>query len=127
LIPVIPVRWVAIAAIALACARIALNIVDSHVIDIGVAGVVGADHVTHGQNLYAGTFAQGLAIRGDVYAPFNSLAYVPFELIFPWSGHWGSVPAAHAAAITFDLLTAVGLWVLRRRRRAVAAGDAPVM
>ena len=124
LIPVIPLRWVAIAAIALACARIALNIVDSHVIDIGVAGVVGADHITHGQNLYAGNFAQGLAIRGDVYAPFNYLAYVPFELIFPWSGHWGSVPAAHAAAITFDLLTAVGLWVLGRRLRPGPQGKA---
>jgi hypothetical protein len=124
LIPAIPLRWVAFAAIALACGRIALNIVDSHVIDIGVAGVVGADHITHGQELYAGNFAHGLAIRGDVYGPFNYLAYVPFELIFPWNGHWGSVPAAHAAAITFDLLTAVGLWVLGRRLRPGPQGRA---
>jgi hypothetical protein len=108
--------------VALACARVALNIVDSHVIDIGVAGVVGADHITHGQELYAGQFAPGLAIRGDVYAPFNYLAYVPFELIFPWNGHWGDVPAAHAAAITFDLLTAIGLWLLGRRLRPGLAG-----
>jgi hypothetical protein len=92
------------------------------VIDIGVAGVVGADHVTHAQELYAGNFAPGLAIRGDVYAPFNYLAYVPFELIFPWHGEWGDVPAAHAAAITFDLLTAIGLWLLGRRLRPGAAG-----
>jgi hypothetical protein len=124
LIPWIPLRWVVIAAVALACGRIALNIVDSHVIDIGVAGVVGADHVTHGQELYAGNFAPGLAIRGDVYAPFNYIAYVPFELIFPWDGHWGDVPAAHAAAITFDLLTAIGLWLLGRRLRPGAAGRA---
>jgi hypothetical protein len=122
LIPVIPLRWIAIAALALACGRIALNVVDSNVIDIGVAGVVGADHIAHGQELYAGNFAQGLAIRGDVYAPFNYLAYVPFELIFPWSGHWSDVPAAHAAAIVFDLLTAVGLWALGRRLRPGPAG-----
>jgi glycosyl transferase family 87 len=122
LIPRIPLRWVIVAALALACARIALNIVDSHVIDIGVAGVVGADRVTHGQELYAGQFAPGLAIRGDVYGPFNYLAYVPFELIFPWNGHWGDVPAAHAAAIAFDLLTAIGLWLLGRRLRPGPAG-----
>jgi hypothetical protein len=122
LIPRIPLRWVVFAAVALACARIALNIVDSQVIDIGVAGVVGADHITHGQGLYAGQFAPGLAIRGDVYAPFNYLAYVPFELVFPWHGTWGDVPAAHAAAIAFDLLTALGLWLLGRRLRPGPAG-----
>ena len=49
----------AIGALALACGRIALNVADSHVIDIGVAGVVGADHITHGQELYNGDFAPG--------------------------------------------------------------------
>jgi Glycosyltransferase family 87 len=124
LIPRIPARWIAIAALALACMRIALNIVDSHVIDIGVAGVVGADRITHGQELYAGGFAPGLGIRGDVYGPFNYLAHVPFELVFPWNGHWGDVPAAHAAAITFDLLTAAGLGLLGRRLRSGPEGRA---
>jgi glycosyl transferase family 87 len=117
LIPMLDVRWVALAAVALACARIALNIADSRVIDIGVAGVVGADHITHGQALYDGGFAPGIGIRGDVYGPANYLAYVPFELAFPWNGQWGSVPAAHAAAIAFDLLTALGLVALGRRLR----------
>jgi hypothetical protein len=124
LIPVIPLRWLFVAAVALACGRIALNIVDSHVIDIGVASVVGADRITHGEELYAGNFAQGLAILGDVYGPFNYLAYVPFELAFPWSGEWDGVPAAHAAAIAFDLLTAVGLWALGRRLRPGRPGRA---
>jgi hypothetical protein len=52
------------------------------------------------------------------------VAFVPFELIFPWNGHWGDVPAAHAAAIAFDLLTALGLWVLGRRMRPGPAGRA---
>jgi hypothetical protein len=117
LIPVLPVSWLAIAALVLAGARIALNVTDSHVIDIGVAGVVGADHITHGQELYNGAFAPGVGIRGDVYGPFNYIAYVPFETAFPWHGHWGDVPAAHAAAIAFDLLTALGLLALGRRLR----------
>jgi Glycosyltransferase family 87 len=117
LIPVLGVRWLAIGALVLACGRIALNVADSHVIDIGVAGVVGADHVTHGEELYNGNFAPGVGIRGDVYGPFNYIAYVPFEAAFPWHGHWGDVPAAHAAAIAFDLLTALGLLALGRRLR----------
>jgi hypothetical protein len=117
LIPVLGVRWLAIGALVLAGGRIALNVADSHVIDIGVAGVVGADHITHGQELYNGDFAPGVGIRGDVYGPFNYLAYVPFEAAFPWHGHWGDVPAAHAAAIAFDLLTALGLLALGRRLR----------
>ena len=30
---------------------------------------VGADHITHGQDLYNGGFAPGVGIRGDVYGP----------------------------------------------------------
>jgi hypothetical protein len=117
LIPVLPVRWLAIGALVLVCARIALNVADSRVIDIGVAGVVGADHIANGRELYDGAFAPGVGIRGDVYAPLNYLAYVPFEAVFPWHGEWGDVPAAHAAAIAFDLLTALGLLALGRRLR----------
>jgi hypothetical protein len=124
LIPLLDIRWVAFAAVALACARVALNVADSHVIDIGVAGVVGADHITHGQALYDGAFAPGVGIRGDVYGPVNYLAYIPFELAFPWHGEWGDVPAAHAAAIAFDLLTALGLLALGRRLRAGQQGRA---
>src|SRR5262249_51922586 len=56
--------------------------------------------------------------------PFNYLAYVPFEALFPWNGHWGDVPAAHAAAIAFDLLTAIGLLALGRRLRPGSEGSA---
>src|SRR3954451_500015 len=67
LIPLVPVRWLAIAAIALAGGRIALNVADSHVIDIGAAGVIGADRVERGQPLYNGGFSEGIPVRGDVY------------------------------------------------------------
>jgi hypothetical protein len=123
-IPWAPVRWLAVAAIALALARIALNVVDSRVIDVGVAGVIGADRIAQGEPLYEGGFSPGLDLRGDVYGPANYLAYVPFELVFPWEGEWDSVPAAHAAAIAFDLLTAFGLLLLGRRLRTGGEGGA---
>ncbi len=124
LVPVVPIRWLAIAAVALAFGRIALNVADSHVIDIGAAGVVGADRIEHGRPLYQGSFNEGLQIHGDVYGPFNYLAYVPFEEAFPFGGSWDSLPAAHAAAIAFDLLTALGLLALGRRLRAGPDGRA---
>src|SRR5262245_19339741 len=52
LVPLVPIRWLAVAAVLLAGGRIALNVTDSHVIDIGAAGVIGADRVEHGQPLY---------------------------------------------------------------------------
>ena len=122
-VPRIRVRWLTLGAVLLACGRIALNVGDSRVIDVGVAGVIGADRITHGSELYEGDFGSGIDVRGDVYGPFNYLAYVPFEQAFPWSGDWGSVPAAHAAAIAFDLLTALGLLVLGRRLRAGPEGS----
>jgi hypothetical protein len=122
LVPLIPIRWLAIAAVALAVGRIALNVADSQVIDVGVAGVIGADQIGGGTELYAGGFSQGLDLRGDVYGPANYLAYVPFEAVFGWDGTWGDVPAAHAASIAFDLLTAIGLFVLGRRLRSGVEG-----
>ncbi len=99
-----------------------LNVVDSSVIDIGVAGVVGADRLIDGASLYEGVFAPGIDLRGDVYGPLNYLAYVPFELVWPWEGVWDDVPAAHAAAIAFDLACALGLLVLGRRLRPGGEG-----
>ena len=43
--------------------------------------------------------------QGDTYGPVNYLAYVPFERIWPWSGTWNDLPAAHGAAVFFDLAT----------------------
>jgi hypothetical protein len=129
LVPLVPIRVLAIAAIVLAAGRIAVNAADSNVIDIGLAGVVGADRIEHGQPLYEGDFTPpGIDLRGDVYGPADYLAYVPFEEVLPWSGEWDDVPAAHAAAIAFDLLTALMLFVagraLRRERDGTALGVA---
>jgi hypothetical protein len=91
------------------------NIKDSGVIDVGYAGVIGADRLLHGEKLY-GTWPSSNP-TGDTYGPVNYYAYVPFHTIFGWSGTWDSLPAGHAAAIAFDLLTMLGLFLLGRRVR----------
>ncbi len=124
LVPLAPVKLLAIGVVVVAAARIALNLADSQVIDIGVAGVIGADRLTDGAALYEGAFSPGLDLRGDVYGPANYLAYAPFELLFGWEGVWDDVAAAHAAAIAFDLLCVAGLVLLGRRLRRGAEGRA---
>jgi hypothetical protein len=118
--PSAPTAWLAIGGAFLLGFRIALNIADSGVIDVGYAGVIGADHLTHGQAIW-NNFPDDNTF-GDTYGPFNYYAYVPFELVFPWSGQWDNLPAAHAAAIFFDLATVGGLFVLGRRLRPGADG-----
>lgn len=104
--------------------RVTLNVVDSGVIDVGYAGVVGADRITQGEAIYGdGEFVKGVAF-GDTYGPANYAAYVPFELVMPWSGEWDDLPSAHGASIFFDLATVLGLFALGLRaggRRGVVA------
>lgn len=114
--PSAPLTWLAITTMFLIGFRVALNIADSGVIDVGYAGVIGADKTTHGDPIYAeegANFAEDNAF-GDTYGPVNYYAYVPFELAMPWDGEWDELPAAHGAAIFFDLATIVGLFFLGR-------------
>ena len=101
--PVWPAAWLLVAALFLIGFRVGLNVADSGVIDVGYAGVVGADRIAHGQPIYD-DFPQNIS-QGDTYGPVNYLAYVPFERIWPWSGTWNDLPSAHAASVVFDLLT----------------------
>ena len=109
----VPVSWLAIATVFLLGFRVGLNVVDSNVIDVGYAGVIGADRLMDGKELY-GAFPSDND-HGDTYGPVLYALYVPFEQLLPWSGKWDDLPAAHAAAIVFDLLTVAGLWLLGRR------------
>ena len=43
------------------------------------------------------------------------LAYLPATAVFGWTGRWDSLPAAHATAIVFDLITMLGLVLVGRR------------
>jgi len=134
--PVWPTWLIAVAAVFLLGFRIGLNVeAPRGVIDVGLAGVVGASRILDGEAPYANMPQRGdlepcgpadsegqvreriqtngrceAAIeRGDTYGPVSYLAYVPATLAFPWSGKWDSLPAAHATSIAFDLLTVLGL------------------
>jgi hypothetical protein len=116
----VPVSWLAIGLIFLIGFRVALNVSNSNVIDVGYAGVIGADRLVDGHKLY-GAFPSDNA-SGDTYGPVVYEAYVPFEQALPWSGGWDSLPAAHAAAIVFDLLACLLCFLLGRRVRGPALG-----
>ncbi len=106
----VPTTWLGVGVIFLVGFRIGLNVTSSNVIDVGYAGVIGAHKVLANTPLY-GHWGYGNP-AGDTYGPINYYTYIPFNLLFGWSGQWDSLPAAHAAAITFDLLTMLGLFVL---------------
>jgi len=118
--PVWPAAWLFVAALFLLGFRVGLNMADSGAIDVGYAGVVGADRIAHGEPVYD-NFPSDVA-QGDTYGPANYLAYVPFERIWPWSGEWDDLPAAHGAAVAFDLLAFALLSWLGLRIRPGPAG-----
>jgi hypothetical protein len=103
--------------------RAGLNVADSNVIDVGYAGVIGADRVVDGDPLYGEGFSEDVE-RGDTYGPVNYLVYVPFEQALSWSGRWDDLPAAHGAALAIDLLAIGGLFLLGRRLRRGREGTA---
>ena len=116
LVPHLPVSWLAVLLVFLVAFRIGLNVVDSNVIDVGYAGVIGADRIVDGEELYGKGFSDDVE-KGDTYGPVNYLLYVPFEQTLPWSGAWDDLPAAHGAAIAFDLAAIGGLLLLGRSLR----------
>jgi hypothetical protein len=118
--PVWPAAWLLVAALFLLGFRVGLDVADSGAIDVGYASVVGADRVTHGEPIYD-NFPEDVS-QGDTYGPVNYYAYVPAELVWPWSGSWDDLPAAHAAAVLFDLAAFALLILLGRRIRPGPAG-----
>ncbi|MHB8658505.1 MAG: hypothetical protein ACYC91_11215 [Solirubrobacteraceae bacterium] len=100
--------WIGLAVLLVA--RVALSFISAEVTDVGYASVLGAHRITHGQALYFNDPG-----HGDTYGPIAYLAYVPFELLFPWKGHWDYLASAHVASIVFDLVTVAGLVLLGRQ------------
>ena len=111
----VPATWLAVGVVFLVGFRVGLNLAPgtANVIDVGYAGVIGADRLADGDPLYGGWPSDNE--HGDTYGPLAYAAYVPFEQALPWSGAWDDLPAAHAAAIAFDLLTLAGVFLLGRR------------
>lgn len=117
----VPVSVLGIAVVFLLGFRVALNVTSSNVIDVGYAGVIGADKLAAGKPLY-GTFPKD-NMHGDTYGPVTYAAYVPWVKALGWSGRWDpDMPAAHGAAIAFDLISCFLLFLIGRRMRGPTLG-----
>jgi hypothetical protein len=146
--PVWPVWVLAALTLFLAGFRIGLNVEASNVIDVGYAGVIGAQRiVSQGESPYGhmpvhrgeecgpadangnvrdrvqtNGRCESANDRGDTYGPITYVAYIPGYLAYGWSGKWDELPAAHFSALLFDGLTLIGLalvgWRFGRARLA---------
>ena len=129
------------AAVFLIGFRIGLNLEDSNVIDVGYAGVIGAQRIATGVMPYdnfpkeddlkaCGPADSSGEIRdriqfngrcesanplGDTYGPVAYEAYLPGYWIRGWSGKWDKLPAVHLTSIIFDVLCALGLGLVGLR------------
>jgi hypothetical protein len=123
------------AAVFLIGFRVGLNLEDSNVIDVGYAGVIGAQRIASGVMPYgrfpeeegrktcglpdsAGEIRDRIQFNGrcesanplgDTYGPVAYEAYLPGYWIRGWSGRWDDLPAVHLTSIIFDVLCALGL------------------
>jgi hypothetical protein len=139
--PIWPVWLLAAATVFVAGFRVGLNVRESNVIDVGYAGVIGAQRIVSGQSPYghfpvegsrkpcgpadsegeireriqANGRCESANERGDTYGPVAYLSYVPGYALFGWEGKWDDLPASHFTAIAFDLLCLVGLGLIGRR------------
>jgi hypothetical protein len=129
------------AAVFLIGFRIGLNLEDSNVIDVGYAGVIGAQRISSGVMPY-GNFPKEDQLKacgpadsegeirdriqsngrcesanplGDTYGPVAYEAYLPGYWIRGWSGKWDKLPAVHLTSIIFDVLCALGLGLVGLR------------
>jgi hypothetical protein len=112
LIPHIGNRVLLVLLVVLLALRGVFAFTGAETFDVGFAGVIGADRIAHGQELYVLN-----DYHGDTYGPVNYLAYVPFELAFPYHGEAKNPVAAEAASVAFDALMVLGLFFLGRRLR----------
>jgi hypothetical protein len=136
--PVWPV-WVLLAAtVFLAGFRFGLNLQASNVIDVGLAGVIGAQRIVEdGESPYGNMptddgeecgepdadgyvreriqtngrceVANG---RGDTYGPVSYLAYVPGFVAMGYDYVWDDLPAAHFTSLLWDGLALLGMGLL---------------
>jgi hypothetical protein len=129
------------AAVFLVGFRVGLNLEESNVIDVGYAGVIGAQRIADGVVPYGNFPEEGSlkpcgpadsegAIRdriqpngrcesanplGDTYGPVAYAAYLPGYWIRGWSGKWDDLPAVHLTSIIFDVLCVIGMGLIGLR------------
>jgi hypothetical protein len=141
--------WALLAAtVFVAGFRVGLNLQASNVIDVGLAGVIGAQRILEDGEMPYGHMpddtgrecgpadADGYVReriqtngrcevangRGDTYGPVGYLAYVPGVATLGWSGKWDDLPAAHLTSILWDTLALLGLAALGLRFGGVRLG-----
>ena len=146
--PVWPIWLLAAAAVFLGGFRVGLNLeAKRSVIDVGFAGVVGANRIANGEMPYGhmpvqesqkpcgtadaeGEIRERIQTngrceasnpRGDTYGPVSYLAYLPGYAVFGWTGKWDELWAAHATSLLFDALCLIGLALVGRRFGGSAA------
>ncbi len=136
--PLWPV-WVLLAAtVFLAGFRFGMNLRASNVIDVGLAGVIGAQRIVQDGEMPYGHMpeddgeecgeadADGYVReriqtngrcevangRGDTYGPISYLAYVPGFLALGYDYKWDYLPAAHFTSLLWDALALLGMGAL---------------
>jgi hypothetical protein len=131
----LPVWLLVGATVLLLGFRAGLNVEQEGVLDVGYAGVIGADRLANGTSPYGrfpiretgrpcgpraedGEIADWIQSNGrcetanplgDTYGPVNYHAYLPGLAIFGWSGKWDRLPAVRFTTLLFDLLVLLGL------------------
>ena len=131
----VPVWLLVAATVLLFGFRVGLNTEGSGVLDVGYAGVIGADRLANGVSPYGnfpvkdtgrpcgpatedGDIGDWIQANGrcetanhlgDTYGPVNYHAYLPGLALLGWSGKWDGLPAVHFTTILFDLLAILGL------------------
>jgi hypothetical protein len=131
----VPVWLLVMGLVFLGGLRIGLNTEKSTVVDVGYAGVIGADRLVRGETPYGnfpgrdtgtpcgppndeGEISDWVQANGrcetanplgDTYGPVNYHAYLPGLALFGWSGKWDFLPAVHFTTLLFDTLVLLGL------------------
>jgi hypothetical protein len=143
--------WILLAAtVFLVGFRIGLNLEDSNVIDVGYAGVIGAQRIATGvvpydnfpeeddlkacgpadtegeirDRIQANGRCESANPLGDTYGPVAYAAYLPGYWIRGWSGKWDDLPAVHLTSILFDVLCLLGLGLVGLRFGGPSLGAA---
>jgi hypothetical protein len=135
--------WVLLGgAVFLAGFKIGLNYRGgSNVIDVGYAGVIGAERIASGVVPY-GNFPEEDGLKpcgpadaageirdriqkngrcesanplGDTYGPVSYEAYLPAYWLRGWSGKWDRLPAVHLTSVIFDVLCMIGMGLIGLR------------
>ncbi len=121
LIPLVPAAFLVTGIVLLGGFRIGLDLVEGKVGDVGYASAVGATRIQQDEPLYVDSGANDQHF--DTYGPVNYLAYDPFVRVWQPSRQQieapedFDLPAARVAALVFDALTVLGLFLLGMRLR----------